>query len=397
MIKMKEIPLMNIKRQFETFSSEYEESVLQVLKSGNYIGGEVVEEFENKFANYCSCKYAISCANGTDALIIALRAIGIGKGDEVITTSLSFFATSEAISSLGAIPVFIDIDPITYCIDTNLIRKKISINTKAILPVHIYGCPCNMNEINKIAKEYNLKIIEDCAQAIGTLYNGSKVGSLSDIGCFSFFPTKTLGCAGDGGCIVTNNYEYAETCRALRVHGSGKNGFNTLKRDCTKLGKNFLNEIEFVDDKYHNYIIGYNSRLDAVQAALLNVKIEKLESFIADRRKHANVYRELLKGTNYIMPFEDATIRHSYYIFVLQHSNAEEIMKKLRESGIGCGVYYPVPLHLEPVYNLSNKSNTLPVVEKFVKSSFAIPIYPELTDEEQDYIIKKLIEFDKLY
>ncbi len=388
------IKLMDIQRQQAENTAEYENAVLEVLRSGNYIMGENVKAFEKEFADYMGTKYAISCGNGTDALHIALRAAGIKSGDEVITTPFTFFATAEAIASVGAVPVFVDCKTDTYCIDESKIEHAITDKTKGIIPVHFYGQPAEMDTINEIAKKHNLIVIEDCAQASGSIYKGKKTGNLGDAGCFSFFPTKTLGCAGDGGMITTNNPQIAEAAKAIRVHGSGVSGlrtYNYLK------GETILDEAKDIDasaPKYYNFIIGQNSRLDEIQAALLRKKLNHLNNFIERRRKHASIYSEALKGTSFITPSEIQDTVNTFYLYALQHPEAEKVMEELKNNGIGTGTYYPVPLHELKVFEtLGYKNGDFPVAEYLSKKTFTIPVYPELTEEEQNFIISILKKF----
>ena len=387
------IQLMNIQRQHETHADEYEEAALSVLRSGNYIGGPEVSAFEEEFAKYEGAKYGISCGNGTDALVLALRALGIGKGDEVITVSWTFFATAESIASVGAVPVFVDVDAKTYCINPKLAEKAITSKTKAILPVHFYGQSCDMDALREICKKHHLFLVTDCAQSAGTEYKGSRKNCLGDVSCFSFFPTKNLGCDGDGGMVLTDSEVIAMACRSLKVHGAGKDGLFTLKREYELAGKELPNDIPVGESKYYNYLIGYNSRLDAVQAAILRKKLKHLDEFIAGRRKNARLYNEALSGTQYVTPFESEDGLHSYYIYALKHKNAQNIMEKLKQAGVQCGTYYPVPLHLQGAFKyLGYKEGDLPVTEDLCKSTFAIPVFPELRDDERDYIVEQLIK-----
>ena len=381
------IKLMDAERQHKEHTDEYEQAVLDVLRSGNYIMGDVVEHFEREFAEYIGVKYAISVGNGTDALQIALWSIGIGAGDEVITTPFTFFATAEAIASVGAVPVFTDIDPETYCIDVNQIEDKITDRTKAILPVHIFGQPSDMDEINKIAMKYNLKVIEDCAQSTGALYRGKKTGALGDVGCFSFFPTKNLGCAGDGGMITTDDDCIAEIAKAIRIHGSGISGmraFNYLNGADLKEDKDY----ELGQSKYYNFLIGRNSRLDSVQAAILSRKLKYLPNFNKRRREIAKYYTNSFQGTELVTPKEKVNLEHSYSIYSLRHPNKKEIIAKLNELGIGTGQYYPIPLHEQKVFlKLGYRHGDFPVTEEICRTIFQIPIYPELTKAEREYIV----------
>lgn len=393
-----QIPLINLKKQYETIKEETDKKVLEVLSSAQYIMGENVKGFEKEFSEYLSVKYSISVGNGTDALIIALQALGIGEGDEVITTPFTFFATAESISFVGATPVFVDVEIDTFNMEPSKIEEKITDKTKAIMPVHIFGQPCNMDEINRIAKKYNLKVIEDACQAVGSDYKGQMIGTLSDIACFSFFPTKNLGCAGDGGMIVTNDDNLATVCKGLRTHGSGKNG---------KKAYNILNNIdEDVEEdkatdntvynplKYYNYLIGHNSRLDEVQAAILRVKLRKLDKWNHKRRENAIFYNEKLADTNLVTPFEDKDVKHVYHLYILQSEKRAELVNYLKDNGIATGVYYPVPLHLQKAYkDLGYKEGDLPNAEYLSHRTFAIPMYAELTDEEKDYIVNSIKEF----
>ena len=385
------IQLMNVQRQHEIYAAEYEEAALQVLRSGGYIGGENVTKFEEEFAAYNQSKYGISCGNGTDALVLALRALGIGAGDEVITVSFTFFAPAESIAAVGATPVFIDVLPDTYCMNPALIEAAITERTKAVLPVHIYGNSADIEAIAKICKKHGLYLVTDCAQSAGSRYKGTRKNALGDVACFSFFPTKNLGCAGDGGMIVTDLEDVARSCRSLKVHGSGKDGLWTLNRQYQAVGKSLPQGMPMGESKYYNYLIGYNTRLDALQAAILRKKLAHLEEFICNRRRNAAFYNEALKDTAYILPKEGEDNYHSYYIYALKHPQAQEIMEKLKAAGVACGTYYPIPLHLQGAFaQLGYKKGDLPVTEDLCKTTFAIPVFPELYDEERQYIIEQL-------
>ena len=387
------IKLMDVKRQHEHYSDEYESAVLSVLRSGDYIGGEQVKAFEEEFSVYEGAKYGVACGNGTDALVIALRALGIGPGDEVITVSWTFFATGESIAAVGAKPVFVDVCSDTYCINTKLIEEKITNKTKAILPVHFYGQSCDMDELWAICKKHKLLLITDCAQSTGTTYKGTRSNTLGDVSCFSFFPTKNLGCDGDGGMILTNDENIANACRSLRVHGSGKEGLLQLKHLFERKGIALPSNIPVGENKYYNYLIGYNSRLDAVQAALLRKKLTHIDEFIYGRRKNASFYNEKLKGSEYVTPYESKECKHSYYIYALKHPNALRIIEFLKEKGIGSGVYYPVPLHLQGAFAyLGYHEGDLPVTEELCKTTFAVPVYPELQENELNYIVEQLLK-----
>ncbi len=390
---MEKIQLMNVQRQHEAHAAEYEDAVIEVLRSGQYIGGTHVTAFEEEFAAYEGAKYGVSCGNGTDALVLALRALNIGAGDEVITVSFTFFATAEGIAAVGATPVFVDVCEDSYCMDPTLIEEKITNKTKAILPVHFYGHSADMDAIVSIAKKYNLYVISDCAQSAGTQYKGSRANTLGDVSCFSFFPTKNLGCDGDGGMILTDNLDIAKACQSLKVHGSGGDGLDILKKQYEAKGEIFPENMPIGTSKYYNYLIGYNSRLDAIQAALLRKKLTHLDEFIEGRRKNAELYNIAFQNTEYTTPAVSSDCYHSYYIYALQHDNAKKIMDKLQQAGISCGTYYPIPLHLQGAFiQLGYKKGDLPVTEKLAETTFALPVFPELYDWEREYIIDAVIK-----
>ena len=389
------IPLIDLKAQYESLAEDLDKAALGVLSSANYIMGKTVTDFEKEFADFIGVKHAISVGNGTDALVLALKSMGIGEGDEVITTPFTFFATAETISAVGATPVFVDVDKETFNIDVTKIEEKITSKTKAIMPVHIFGQSADMDEINEIAKKHKLYVIEDACQAIGGKYRGRKIGTLGDVACFSFFPTKNLGCAGDGGMIVTDNDEIAIIARALRTHGSGENGqkaYNILNNieEEIKTAEG-ANDTVYNPLKYYNYLIGYNTRLDAIQAAILSVKLKEIDSWNAKRREIVELYNEALQNSDLVTPVARDYNDHVYHMYILQSENREEVLTKLKEAGIATGVYYPVPLHLQKVYkNLGYKEGDMPVSEYLSHRTFAIHVYPELTKEQIDYIISKL-------
>lgn len=389
------IPLIDLKEQYSVLAEELNKVTLDVLSSANYILGKNVVEFEKEFAEYIGVKHAISVGNGTDALVIALKAMGIGNGDEVITTPFTFFATAESISAVGATPVFVDVTKDTFNVDVTKIEEKITRKTKAIMPVHIFGQSADMDEINKIAKKHNLLVIEDACQAIGAKYKGKMIGTLGDLACFSFFPTKNLGCAGDGGMIVTDNDDLAVIIRALRTHGSGENGqkafnlLNGVKEDIMKA--EISNDTVYNPLKYYNYLIGYNSRLDAIQAAILRVKLKEIDNWNSKRRAIVDIYNEEFKELDLVIPVCDKENEHVYHMYILQSENRNKILEKLKERGVATGVYYPVPLHLQKVYkNLGYKEGDMPVAEYLSNRTFAIPVYPELTEEQIKYIIDSI-------
>ena len=389
------IPLIDLKAQYNSISKELDEAVIDVLSSTNYIMGKKVIDLENQFAELVGSSHAISVGNGTDALIIALKALGIKEGDEVITSTFTFFATAESISAVGATPVFVDVRKDTFNIDVTKIEEKITNKTKAIMPVHIFGQSADMDEINEIAKKYNLKVIEDACQAVGAKYKGKRIGSLGDVACFSFFPTKNLGCAGDGGIIVTSDDNIATIARALRTHGSGENGqkaynlLNNIEEDILKTENG--DDTVYNPLKYYNYLIGYNSRLDAMQASILLEKIKHIDNWNARRREIAKVYDEALRDTDLTLPIIEEINETVYHMYILQSEDREAILTKLKEAGIATGVYYPVPLHLQKVYKeLGYKEGDMPVAEYLSHRTFAIPVYPELTEEQINYIIDNI-------
>ena len=392
------ISLIDLKRQYETIKEDGDKAVLKVLNDAKYIMGENVVSFEKEFASYIGVKHAISVGNGTDALIIALKALGIGHGDEVITTPFTFFATAESISFVGATPVFVDVLKDSYNIDPEEIEKAIIENIKVIMPVHIFGQAADMDEINKIAKKHGLYVIKDSAQAAGGAYKGNKIGTFSDLACFSFFPTKNLGCAGDGGMIVTDNDDLAVMVKALRTHGSGENGqraYNILNDIKAEVAED-LNADNTVYNplKYYNYLIGHNSRLDELQAALLRVKLKKLDYWNNMRRTHADFYNENLKGTEFITPVAKDYAEHIYHLYILQSEKRDALCKYLKEKGVATGIYYPVPMHLQKVYKpLGYKKGDLKNSEYLADRTFAIPMFAELREEEKEYIVKCLKEF----
>lgn len=383
------IPAMNVTRQYASIQQELDSAALEVLHGGQYILGKTVEEFENSFAPYCGVKYAVGVGNGSDALVIALKACGIKPGDEVITTAMSFSATAEAITSVGAVPVFADCTSDTYCIDPADIKKKVTEKTKAIIPVHLYGQCADMDTINMIAKEHDLRVIEDCAQAVGATYKGKKAGSLGNVGCVSFFPTKNLGCAGDGGIIVTDDESIYRQCRAFRAHGSGLDGLYTF---------GVQNGVEVFEDtmdfngnlpKYFNFVTGYNSRLDALQAAILSVKLPYLDGWNERRKEIAKQYDERITNPAIKKPIVSDDNTHIYYVYAIATEKRDELRNYLKENDITSGVYFPVPFHLQVVYKeLGYKKGDMPNAEFVADHSMVLPMFPELTQEEIDKVIE---------
>jgi len=374
-----EVPLLDLRKQYLTIKSEIDAAVSRVLSSGHFILGPEVEALEQGIAQYCGVKYAIGVASGTDALLLSLRALGIGPGDKVIVPSFTFFATAGVVHNVGAAPVFADIDPKTYNIDPENVREFFShypsliTEAKAIIPVHLYGQPADMDAIMEIAKEYNLYVIEDAAQAIGAEYRGRKVGTIGHLGCFSFFPTKNLGAYGDGGMVITNDDKLAERVRILRVHGS--------------------------KPKYYHHTVGTNSRLDALQAAILRVKLPHLEEWTAARQRIATTYDEMLKDVQGIeTPYRAPDRTHIFHQYTIRVADGKRdaLQKYLEGQDIGTGIYYPLPLHLQECFQpLGYKKGDLPVSEQASHEVLSLPIFPELTEEEQTYVIQAIKAFSQ--
>ncbi|BFT68677.1 DegT/DnrJ/EryC1/StrS family aminotransferase [Paenibacillus sp. P36] len=391
-----QIPLIDLTKQYMNLKDSIDKVMIRVAESSQYISGPEVKSFELELADYLGCKHAISCGNGTDALAISLKALGIGAGDEVITSPFTFFATAEAISIVGATPVFVDVDPGTYNLNPSLIEKKINKKTKAIMPVHIFGQPADMEPIVDLAEKYGLYIVEDACQAIGAEYHGVKAGTIGDIGCFSFFPTKNLGAFGDGGLIVTNNDEIASIVRGLKAHGSGHAGLLAYKSlNQGLVDSDVLNGLNDQSAKYYNYLVGYNSRLDEIQAAILRIKLKYLDRWNDARRGLASNYNKKLKETSLVLPEVLRNLKEVVHLYVLQTENRKDLVEFLNNKGISTGVYYPVPLHLQKVYEHLNYSiGDFPVSEYLSNRTLALPLYPEMSEVEQNYIIECIQKFE---
>lgn len=330
------------------------QAVHNVLRVGQFILGPEVAAFEHEVADYLNVKHAIGVASGTDALVIALRALGIGAGDEVIVPAFTFFATAEAVLLVGAVPVFVDVDPLTLCLDVKLIRDRVTARTKAVIPVHLYGHPADMIALAELTADLGLKLVEDCAQSFGAELCARKTGTFGDIGCFSFFPTKNLGACGDAGMLVTNDDELAEKIKMLRTHGWR--------------------------EKYKPELVGYNSRLDELQAAILRIKLRHLDRWNERRRELANLYAEFLADLPVILPYQSPVGKHVYHLFVIRVRERETVRQHLAKQGIATGVYYPSPLHLlEPCGHLGYACGDFPVAEMASRKALALPLYPELT------------------
>ena len=383
-----DVPLCDLTQQYLRLKDEIDAAMISVAQQGRYILGPQVEALEREIADYCQCRYAIGVNSGTDALYLSLLALGIGPGDEVITTPFTFIATSEAIRLAGARPVFVDIDPRTYNLDVGLIEQAISPRTKAILPVHLYGQPCQMHAIMECAEQWGLDVVEDCAQAIGASYGCQKVGSFGTAGCLSFFPSKNLGCFGDGGMVVTDSQDVYERVESLRRHGGRV--------------------------KYHHEETGVNSRLDELQAAILRTKLKHLDRWNERRCQHAYRYDRLLEAATAGLgvaverpncgPFERAgddlsprsTVQHVYHQYTVSCSPLyrDALVRHLREAGVGCAIYYPVPLHLQEVnIDLGYRAGDFPQAERAAERCLSLPMFPELSETQQDSVVDQLLHF----
>lgn len=361
------VPFFDAKKQYKKIKPQILKAVQSVLASGKFVLGEQGKIFERALADYIGVKYGIGVNSGTDAIKIALRACDIGPGDEVITVSNTAVPTVSAIRETGATPVFVDIDEF-YTIDASKIEQKITRKTKAIIPVHLYGQPCDMPAIAKIAKRHKLKVIEDCAQATGAMLGKKRVGSFGDVSCFSFYPTKNLGAYGDGGMILTSNRKLADACRALRMYG---------------MEKGYYAERE-----------GFNSRLDEVQAAILKTKLSHVDQWNAARGKIANYYRRHMTNPHISLPRVRPGVKHVFHLFVIQTPYREQLIKHLASHGIGYGIHYPTPIHLQRAYKFLNvKKGSLPRTEKSAPMILSLPIFPELTKKEIKNIVQAINAF----
>jgi len=365
---MMNIPLLDLKAQYLSIKTEIDQAVLAVLDSGKYILGPEMKALEKEIAAYCGTSEAIAVGNGTDALTLTLKAMGIGPGDEVITTPFTFFASAETIALTGAVPVFTDIDPLTLNMDLNKLEDKITSRTRAIIPVHIFGQMVDVERVMEIAARHGIQVIEDAAQAIGAEYKGKKAGSLGHAGTFSFFPTKNLGAYGDAGMIVTNDEHLAAELRMLRFHGC--------------------------QVKYYHEKIGYNSRLDEIQAAILRVKFRYLEQWNEARREKAAFYDQLLQGLPLTLPGRDRLAKQVYHLYVLRSPQRDDIIEYLAAAGVATGIYYPLPLHLQRAFrDLGYQEGDFPVAEQACREAFAIPCYPELSNSQLEAIAGLLRTF----
>lgn len=367
------VPLLDIKEQNAALRPQIEAALGRVLDTNAFILGSEVAELECELAGYCGTKYAIGCASGSDALLLAMMALDVGPGDEVITTPYSFFATVSAVTRVGATPVFVDIDPLTYNLDVSQVEAKIGERTKAIQPVHLFGQCTDMAALNEVAKRHGVPVIEDAAQAIGADENGVRAGAMSEIGCFSFYPSKNLGGMGDGGFITTSDDRIAEKLLALRVHGS--------------------------KERYYHKWVGLNSRLDGFQGAILRVKLPHLDAWSDARRANALRYRQLFSDyglTKEIgLPVEREACRHIYNQYVIRVPNFRDGLREyLSENGVGTDIYYPVPLHLQECFAfVGHSKGDFPESERAAAETLALPIYPELRADQQEYVVETIGRF----
>jgi len=360
------IPFVDLKREYEEIKEEVNQAIQKVLESGWFILGGEAERFEKEFSKYVGVKYAIGVNSGSDALYLALKALGIREGDEVITVSHTFISTVDAIVRNGAKPIFIDIETETYCMDVTRIEEKITSRTKAILPVHLYGHTADMDPIMKIARKYGLCVVEDACQAHGAEYRGKKAGSIGDVGCFSFYPTKNLGAYGDGGMIVTSNEGLAEQLKMLRNYGQSK--------------------------KYYHDFMGVNSRLAEIQATVLRVKLKHLDKWNEKRRVIAKVYNELLKGTEIVAPVERECTKHVYHLYVIRCKDRDMLQQRLLENGIQTQIHYPIPVHKQKAYFDLGYDVQLPVTEKVCGEVLSLPMYPFISNDEVSLIVETIMD-----
>jgi len=362
------IPLVDLTAQYHSIKDEIDTAVHATLESGHFILGPAVSKFEESIAAYLGVEHAIGLASGTDALVLALRALNVGAGDEVIVPAYTFFATAGTVLSVGATPVFVDIDPVTYEMDVTQLEARLTPRTKAIIPVHLYGHPADMGPIMDLARARGLKVIEDNAQAFGATYRGQKTGSLGDIGCLSFFPTKNLGAYGDGGMVVTRDPALAERMRMLRTHGWKK--------------------------KYYSEEVGYNSRLDAIQAAILQAKFPHVDGWNQKRRELAHRYSEKLRPLGVPVPIECEWGTHVYHLYIIRSDRRDELQAFLKQKGIASEVYYPLPPHLStPCRKFGYKEGDFPHAELASRQTLALPLYPELSVEQQNEVLAAVKEF----
>lgn len=362
------VPFVDLRAQHDSLRTELFDTITKIIDTSSFIMGQAVKDFEPKFAEFCGCRRAIGVSSGTAALHLALWALGIGPGDEVITIPHTFIATAEAISVCGAKPVFVDIDPQSFTMDVSKLEAAITPRTKVIIPVHLYGNPTDMDPLLEIARKHGLRVVEDCAQAHGAEYKGRRVGTFGDAGCFSFFPGKNIGAMGDAGAVTTSDEAIATKVNKLRNHGR--------------------------EGKYEHEMVGYNERMDTLQAAILSVKLPHLNDWNAARRKHADEYRKALADVDVVLPTPKPNYAPVYHLFVIRHPKRDDMQKFLRKKGIATGVHYPLPLHLQPAYaDLNYKQGDFPATEKAAKEILSLPMYPEMTCAHIEEVAEAIKEF----
>ena len=363
------VPFLDLKTQYLTIKDDVKRAIDEVCEATAFAGGPFVERFEKDFAAFCGSKYCVGVGNGTDAIWLALLGLGIGEGDEVITAPSTFVATAEAISFAGADPVFVDIEPDTCNMNPKILEYAITPRTKAVIPVHLFGQPADMDPILEIAKKHNLAVLEDACQAHGALYKGKKAGTMGVAGCFSFYPGKNLGAFGEAGAVVTDNEELAKKIKVLRDHGQPQ--------------------------KYHHDVIGWNGRMDGIQGAVLSVKLRHLDKWNEARRANAKKYDKLLAGVNGIrLPVEKDYARHVYHLYAVRDPKRNALMAYLNDRGVATGIHYPVPLHMTKAYAyLNHKTGSFPVAELAASEFVSLPMYPELTGDQIAYVCDCIKEF----
>ena len=360
------VPFLNLRAQYDAIAGEVEQSIREVLENCAFSGGPYVDKFEEEFASFCGCSRAVGVGSGTDALWLALLALGVKAGDEVITAPNSFIATAEAISLCGAEPVFVDVEERSYTMDPGLLERAITPRSKVIIPVHLFGQCADMDPILTIARRHGIAVLEDACQAHGAEYKGRRAGSIGDAGCFSFYPGKNLGAYGEAGCVVTGNQQLADRIRMLRDHGQSR--------------------------KYYHEVVGINGRMDGIQGAVLSLKLKYLESWNKLRREHAALYGRLLQGIGTVAtPREMPYAHHVYHVYAVRAPGRERLIDGLAASGIACGVHYPVPIHLQRAYaSRSERTGSFPVAERCAEELVSLPMFPELSDEQIAYVCGEL-------
>ncbi|MBT0652920.1 DegT/DnrJ/EryC1/StrS family aminotransferase [Geomobilimonas luticola] len=363
------VPFLDLKAQYDAIAGEIDDAIRQVIERTAFSGGPFVSAFEEQFAAFCQCKHAIGVGSGTEALWLALAALDIGPGDEVVTVPNSFIATAEAISFCGATPVFVDVNGESQTMDPNLLEAAITERTRAVIPVHLFGQMADMGPIMEIARRHNLFVVEDACQAHGAEYNGRPAGSIGNFGCFSFYPGKNLGAYGEAGGVVTNSDEMSEKIKMIRDHGQSK--------------------------KYHHAMIGWNGRMDGIQGAVLSVKLKYLAGWNDARRKNARLYTSLLNSIDGVIPPREMDYsRHIYHVYAVKARNRDSLMAALTEQGISCGIHYPVPIHLQNAYQyMGAGKGAFPVAEKCAEEIVSLPMFPELTEEQVNFVVGEIRRF----